>query len=97
MAEEAIKLGGKKKSGQLLVGFALETDNEEANAQSKLERKNLDLIVLNSLRDAGAGFQHDTNKVLVLGKDNKKVNFELQSKESLARKLMDLIAKEVNA
>jgi phosphopantothenoylcysteine decarboxylase/phosphopantothenate--cysteine ligase len=62
----AAELGRTKRKGQLLIGFALETDNEESNALGKLTRKNLDLIVLNSLRDAGAGFGHDTNRITIL-------------------------------
>ena len=62
-------LGTMKQEGQTLVGFALETDNELANAQRKLERKNLDFIVLNSLKDAGAGFGVDTNRVTIISRD----------------------------
>lgn len=85
----AATLGQQKKPDQVLIGFALETENAEANAQSKLERKNLDYIVLNSLRDPGAGFGTDTNKVSIFGADNKVVHFELKSKEAVAR---DIIA-----
>ncbi len=77
-------IGADKRKGQLLIGFALETDNGLASAQSKLERKNLDLIVLNSLQNAGAGFAHDTNRITILGKDNKQQEFELKSKELVA-------------
>jgi phosphopantothenoylcysteine decarboxylase/phosphopantothenate--cysteine ligase len=62
----AAELGKQKKPGQITVGFALETENERTNAQSKLKNKNFDLIILNSLNDAGAGFGHDTNKISVL-------------------------------
>lgn len=85
----AATLGGQKKEGQQLIGFALETENAEANARGKLERKNLDFIVLNSLRDPGAGFGTDTNKVSIFGANNKVVHFELKSKEHVAR---DIIA-----
>lgn len=64
----AAELGRTKRPGQMLVGFALETDHEEANAIGKLERKNLDLIVLNSLRDAGAGFGCDTNRITIFSR-----------------------------
>ena len=74
-----------------VVGFALETDNELANAQSKLEKKNFDLIVLNSLQDKGAGFHFDTNKITILGKDNKIRKFELKSKPAVAEDILDEI------
>ena len=82
---------GKDKGDRLLVGFALETNDEEANAKGKLERKNLDMIVLNSLRDKGAGFGHDTNKVSVLMANNKIHSFELKSKTEVASDLVQLI------
>lgn len=85
----AASLGSKKLSGQLLVGFALETEDELANAQSKLEKKNFDLIVLNSLRDEGAGFNYDTNKITILGKNNKIRKFELKSKTAVAGDILD--------
>ena len=85
----AATLGQQKKEGQILIGFALETENAEANAQSKLERKNLDYIVLNSLRDTGAGFGTDTNKVSIFTAGNKVVHFELKTKDEVAR---DIIA-----
>jgi phosphopantothenoylcysteine decarboxylase / phosphopantothenate---cysteine ligase len=84
-------LGEKKKKKQLLVGFALETDNEIKNAMKKLRAKNLDLIVLNSLRDKGAGFGYDTNKVTILGKNNKTTKFELKSKREVAIDIVDAI------
>lgn len=87
----AAALGREKRTGQLLVGFALETENELANAQSKLEKKNFDLIVLNSLQDAGAGFNYDTNKITILGKDNKIRKFELKSKLAVAEDILDEI------
>ena len=88
----AANLGQEKKPGQLLVGFALETENEMANAQSKLEKKNFDLIVLNSLQDEGAGFNYDTNKITILGKDNKIRKFELKSKTAVAGDILDEVA-----
>jgi len=80
----AATLGKQKKEGQLLIGFALETNNELENAKGKLERKNFDFIVLNSLRDKGAGFAVDTNKITIVRKDNKIKNFELKSKKQVA-------------
>jgi phosphopantothenoylcysteine decarboxylase/phosphopantothenate--cysteine ligase len=77
-------LGSQKSSSQILVGFALETSNEEEHAQEKLKRKNLDLIVLNSLNDAGAGFGVDTNKITIFNKALEKKVFEMKSKTEVA-------------
>ncbi len=85
----AASLGSKKRPGQLLIGFALETDDEMANARQKLEKKNFDFIVLNSLQDKGAGFNYDTNKVTILGKRNKISKFELKSKMAVAEDILD--------
>lgn len=87
----AATLGQLKKEHQRIVGFALETNNETANARKKLEKKNFDLIVLNSLRDAGAGFQHDTNKISILGQDNKTRHFELKTKTEVAKDILDTL------
>jgi phosphopantothenoylcysteine decarboxylase/phosphopantothenate--cysteine ligase len=87
----AASLGEQKRDGQLLVGFALETDNELANAMEKLQRKNMDYIVLNSLNDAGAGFAHDTNKITVIDKEERIRYFELKSKQKAARDIMEII------
>jgi len=87
----AAELGKIKKSGQLLAGFALETENEQMNAMDKLKRKNLDLIVLNSLRDKGAGFQFDTNRVTLIDKNNNIEEFELKSKAGVAVDLLNKI------
>lgn len=87
----AATLGRTKKAEQFSVGFALETTNELAHAQDKLRRKGFDLVVLNSLRDAGAGFGHDTNKVTVLDAAGQIINFELQSKADLAHDLVGLV------
>lgn len=81
-------LGKAKKEGQTLVGFALETDNELQNAQSKLQRKNLDFIVMNSLRDTGAGFGVDTNKVTIIGHDGSKKESPLLSKQEVAKMIV---------
>ena len=80
----AATLGKQKQDNQLLIGFALETNNEIENAKGKLMRKNLDFIVLNSLKDQGAGFAVDTNKITILRKDNKIKEFELKSKTKVA-------------
>lgn len=84
-------LGEKKKAGQLLVGFALETENEVENAKQKLIRKNLDFIILNSLNDQGAGFKHDTNKITILDKNNNFHSFELKSKQAVACDIINQI------
>lgn len=86
----AATLGQQKKNNQLLIGFALETQNEIKNAQSKIERKNLDYIVLNSLRDKGAGFGTDTNKITILSKDGGIKTFPLKSKEEVARDIVTI-------
>ncbi|MCY1520970.1 Coenzyme A biosynthesis bifunctional protein CoaBC [compost metagenome] len=77
-------LGKKKREGQILVGFALETTQEETYAQGKLQNKNLDLIVLNSLNDTGAGFRTDTNKISIFNRKLEKTTFELKSKQEVA-------------
>ena len=93
----AAELGRQKKAGQFVVGFALETDNERANAEKKLATKNFDLIVLNSLRDAGAGFGHDTNKITVMGKQAFVREFPLKSKKQLAYDIVDTIIQHVGS
>ncbi len=82
---------GAEKKGQLLVGFALETENEQDNARGKLEKKNLDFIVLNSLNDKGAGFKTDTNKISILFRDGRKSDFGLKSKKEVARDILNEI------
>jgi phosphopantothenoylcysteine decarboxylase/phosphopantothenate--cysteine ligase len=88
-------LGQQKTTGQLLAGFALETDEEEKNAIEKLKRKNLDFIVLNSLNDAGAGFKKETNKITIIDKHLQKTVYGLKSKKDVAadicRKVIELI------
>lgn len=91
----AATLGAKKRPGQWLMGFALETDNERENAVKKLHDKNLDWIVLNSLRDAGAGFGHDTNKITVIDKAGETHEFALKPKTDIAQDLVDLVAKTI--
>ena len=75
---------GQKKDKQFLVGFALETENELNNAKDKIQKKNLDLIVLNSLQDKGAGFKSNTNKVTLIDKEGQILSFELKSKQEVA-------------
>ena len=87
----AAKLGKLKKTTKILAGFALETHDEVLNATSKLKRKNLDLIVLNSLQDEGAGFGHDTNKITIIDRNNNIHNFELKSKADAAKDVLDKI------
>ncbi len=88
---------GEIKKDQFLVGFALETENEEENAKLKLKKKNLDLIVLNSLRDKGAGFQTDTNKITLIGKDNKTLPFTVKPKKEVAKDILEYIIEQTNA
>lgn len=88
------ELGKRKKSTQLLIGFALETDNELANAKIKLKKKNLDFIVLNSLSDKGAGFGVDTNKIAIIDSNNKITNFELNSKKHIAEEMINFILEQ---
>lgn len=80
---------GKRKRQQTLIGFALETNNEQNNAKSKIESKNLDFIVLNSLNDTGAGFQHDTNKISIINKNGKITEYPLKSKSEVASDIID--------
>ena len=89
-------LGQMKTDNQLLVGFALETNDELSNAFAKLKRKNLDLIVLNSLNDRGAGFGVDTNKITLIGKNNNPVFFELKSKAEVAVDIVSAIISEMD-
>nr|WP_161890282.1 bifunctional phosphopantothenoylcysteine decarboxylase/phosphopantothenate--cysteine ligase CoaBC [Pontibacter russatus] len=86
----AAALGQRKKPGQFSVGFALETHDESANAREKLRKKNLDMIVLNSLNDAGAGFRHDTNKITVI-EQNATTAFGLKQKAEVAEDIINLI------
>lgn len=84
-------LGQRKKQGQVLVGFALETNDEKNNAKKKLKEKNADMIVLNSLKDEGAGFGHATNKVTIFTSKEEEIAFELKQKEDVARDIVDTI------
>ncbi len=85
----AASLGKIKKTNQLIIGFALETNDEVTNAIKKLEKKNFDFIVLNSLQDKGAGFGHDTNKVTILSRNGYKKSFELKTKREVAKDIID--------
>jgi phosphopantothenoylcysteine decarboxylase / phosphopantothenate---cysteine ligase len=93
----AATLGQSKKPGQILVGFALETENENANAEKKLAAKNFDLIVLNSLNDKGAGFATDTNKISILDRQNRLKDFSLKSKQEVARDIVNTILEHFSA
>ena len=95
--QDILASAGKVKNKQFLVGFALETENEIVNAKSKLKRKNLDMIVLNSLREEGAGFKTDTNKVKIIDCDEKIVSFALKSKDKVAVDIFNEILKKINA
>ncbi len=88
----AATLEKQKRDNQILVGFALETDNEMENAQSKMAKKNLDFIVLNSLKDKGAGFGHDTNKVTVISNQGKSWALTLKNKKDIASEIIEIIS-----
>ncbi len=87
----AARLGSMKREGQLVAGFALETDNELANAIAKMKRKNLDMIILNSLRESGAGFGHETNRVTIINRNNNIDKFGLKPKEEVAIDILNKI------
>jgi phosphopantothenoylcysteine decarboxylase/phosphopantothenate--cysteine ligase len=87
---------GTIKDKQILVGFALETNNEEENALKKLHSKNLDFIVLNSLQHEGAGFGHSTNRISILKKSGKKLDFPLKTKEEVAKDIVEQVKEILN-
>ncbi|AFK01877.1 phosphopantothenoylcysteine decarboxylase/phosphopantothenate/cysteine ligase [Emticicia oligotrophica DSM 17448] len=91
----AATLGMQKKAGQIIVGFALETDNEFENAKGKLERKNFDFVVLNSLQDSGAGFRYDTNKIKIIDREGNIYDFELKSKKEVAQDIIATILQKL--
>ena len=91
----AATIGAKKSDKQILVGFALETNDEIINANSKLHKKNLDFIVLNSLADQGAGFKHDTNKVTIIDSEGTKIDFPLKSKKDVANDIIDYLVSKI--
>jgi phosphopantothenoylcysteine decarboxylase/phosphopantothenate--cysteine ligase len=88
---------GKEKTSQILVGFALETNNEIENAKTKLNKKNLDYIVLNSLQDSGAGFKNSTNKVTIIDKFENITEFSLKSKAEVAADIFNEILQGIYA
>ena len=88
----AASLGAIKRENQILVGFALETNNEMAHAEGKMKRKNLDFIVLNSLKDAGAGFRCDTNKITIIDKEGGTIAYPLKSKQEVAVDIVNKLA-----
>ena len=88
----AASLGSMKQEGQVLVGFALETENETLYAEGKLKRKNLDFIVMNSLRDAGAGFRTDTNKITIIDSKGEVTAYPLKSKQEVATDIVNKLA-----
>jgi len=87
----AASLGQQKHNGQVIVGFALETEQEQANAIKKLESKNFDLIVLNSLNDKGAGFGHETNKITIIDRAHQATSFSLKDKKDVAKDIVNAI------
>ena len=87
------EMGHNKRDGQLLIGFALESDNERENANAKLVAKNCDLIVLNSLKDDGAGFGNTTNKITIFSANGDITAFDTKPKEAVASDIVDAIAK----
>ena len=88
-------VGQNKRADQVSVGFALETDNEQVNAQGKLERKKLNFIVMNSLRDKNSGFQVDTNKVTIFTDKGEIIEGECKSKRDVARDIVDVLHKYI--
>ena len=90
------EMGNKKNENQFVVGFSLETENEIENAKQKLQNKNLDLIILNSTKDKGATFSHDTNKISIIDKDFNIENFQLKDKINVAKDIVDAIVKNIN-
>ncbi|MBV6442046.1 MAG: Coenzyme A biosynthesis bifunctional protein CoaBC [Saprospiraceae bacterium] len=92
----AATLGKTKRPGQIFIGFALETNDELQNAQLKLEKKNFDFIVLNSMRDTGAGFGHNTNKIIIVHRDGSKKDFPLKAKTEVAQDIVAEIARLAN-
>jgi phosphopantothenoylcysteine decarboxylase/phosphopantothenate--cysteine ligase len=90
-------LGEMKRKGQLLVGFALETTNEREYALSKLQSKNADMVVLNSLNDEGAGFGVDTNKITIFEKNGAEIPYERKLKQQVAKDIVDRIVMHLNS
>lgn len=92
----AAALGAIKRDNQCLVGFALETNDEQSNAQSKLQKKNLDFVVLNSLQNPGAGFRYDTNQVTIIERNGKQTDFPCKPKSEVAADIVALLAQYLN-
>ena len=92
----AAALGQMKRKNQVMVGFALETNDEETNAKKKLEKKNLDFIVLNSLQNKGTCFQSDENQISILSASGKK-DYEKKTKQEVAKDIVEELAKEMNS
>ena len=90
------EIGQRKESGQYIVGFALETDHEMENAKSKLQNKNLDLIVLNSMKIPGAGFKSETNQVTMIARDGDTVEISLKSKKDVAGEITEYIGRRIS-
>lgn len=86
-------LGKSKRSGQTVIGFALETDHELENAEQKLAKKNFDAVVLNSMQDAGAGFQYDTNRITIIDNTGNVIEYPLKTKAEVAKDIADYVLK----
>lgn len=95
--KDILKALGQQKKQQVLVGFALETNNEKEYALKKLQSKNADYIVLNSLKDAGAGFGHNTNKITIFDRQGNEYHFDLKSKKAVAADIVNTILKSIHA
>jgi len=93
----AADLGKMKREDQFIVGFALETENEQAHAEKKIKAKNFDLIVLNSLNDKGAGFGHDTNRITLIDKKLNATKFSLKNKKEVAIDIVNAISEHIHA
>ena len=91
-----LEMSSAKKDHQFVVGFALETENEERNAIKKLQTKNLDMIILNSMKDKGAAFGFDTNKISIIEKDLSITNYDLKEKSEVAKDIVSSIIKKIN-
>jgi len=92
----AAELGKLKREEQFIVGFALETNNELANAVEKLRKKNFDFIVLNSMQDKGAGFQKDTNKIAIIDREGNVTKFDLKEKKEVAKDIVEYVHKSLD-
>ncbi len=92
----SIPITSDASTSEILVGFALETENELENAKAKLKKKNLNLIVLNSLKDKGAGFKTETNKVTIIDNKNRVTEYQLKSKSEVAKDLLNEIIKQLD-